>query len=63
MSCNKKVLIPCITPSLKSPLLSIHVSTSTMGGRDAQASLTNYFWSMWEEKRGWCHTRMQDLTT
>lgn len=62
MSCNKKVLIPCITPSLKSPLPSIHVSTSTMGGRDAQASLTNYFWSMWEEKRGRYHTRMRDLT-
>lgn len=43
MSCNKKVLIPCITPSLKSPLPSIHVSASTLGGRDAQASLTNYF--------------------
>lgn len=62
MSCNKKVLIPCITPSLKSPIPSIHVSTSTLGACDAQASLTNYFWSMWEERRTHYHTHMPDLT-
>lgn len=51
MSCNKKVLIPYITPRLKSPLPSIHVFTSAMGGRDAQASLTNYFRCMWGKSR------------
>lgn len=44
MSCNKKVIIPCITPSLKSPCPSVHVSTSTLGDQDTQASLINYFW-------------------